>query len=354
MMNREPVLLVVDDNEANRYTLTRRLQRDGYGNIDEAENGLQALEMLRAGRYDLVLLDITMPELDGYDVLKQIKSDMDLRDIPVIMISADESIDSIVRCIELGAEDYLPKPFNAVLLKARVGACLEKKMLKDRELAARQRLDEERARSDRLLQALLPMAAIHELKSDDTVTPRRFENIAVLFCDIVNFTPFCDEHPPEHVLDHLQALVARFEELSDEYGLDKIKTIGDAYMATAGMFRRTSNPTLATVSCGIAMAAAAEAHEAGWQVRVGVHSGPVVAGIVGRRQYIFDIWGDTVNTAARIVGQASPGAVVVSSDCWLHLRDHCYGRSLGLVPIKGKGEVELIECGGLKPGTATA
>jgi adenylate cyclase len=348
MSSSEPALLVVDDNEANRYTLTHRLQRDGYSNIEEAENGLQALEMLRARRFDLVLLDITMPELDGYDVLKQIKSDMDLRDIPVIMISADDKVDSVVRCIELGAEDYLPKPFNAVLLKARVGASLEKKRLKDQELIYRQRLEDERVRSDRLLHALLPMAAVHELKSENTVAPRRFENIAVLFCDVVNFTPFCDMHPPEHVLEHLQTLVARFEELSDEYGLDKIKTIGDAYMAAAGMFQQTNNPMLATVGCGLQMASEAAKLAEGWQVRVGIHSGPVVAGIVGQRQYIFDIWGDTVNTAARIVGKANPGTVIVSGESWLHLRDHCRGRSLGLVPIKGKGQIELVECEGLK------
>lgn len=345
---REPVLLVVDDNEANRYTLIRRLRRDGYSEIEEAADGLQALTMLKARRFDLVLLDITMPELDGYDVLKQMKSDMELRDIPVIMISAEDSLDSVVRCIEMGAEDYLPKPFNAVLLKARVGASLEKKLLKDQELVYHKRIDEERLRADRLLHALLPMAAVHELKSQNTVAPRRFESIAVMFCDVVNFTPYCDQHPPEQVLHHFQALVGRFEELSDEHGIEKIKTIGDAYMATAGMFRQTSNPTLAIVQCGLQMAASALELDAGWQVRVGIHSGPVVAGIVGKRQYIFDIWGDTVNTAARIVAEANPGAVVVSGETWLHLRDHCRGRSLGLVPIKGKGKLELIECEGLK------
>lgn len=348
MSTKEPVLLVVDDNEDNRYTLIRRLRRDGYVEIEEAENGLQALAMLKTRDFDLVLLDITMPEMDGYDVLKQIKSDMDLRNIPVIMISAEDKLDSVVRCIELGAEDYLPKPFNAVLLKARVGASLEKKFLKDKELIYQKHLEVERLRADGLLHALLPMAAVHELKSQNTVAPRRFENITVMFCDVVNFTAYCDLHPPEEVLHHLQALMGRFEELSDEHGLEKIKTVGDAYMATAGMFRSASNPILASVRCGLQMASSALDQAAGWQVRVGIHSGPVVAGIVGKRQYMFDIWGDTVNTAARIVAEAAPGAVVVSGDTWLHLRDHCRGKSLGLVPIKGKGRLELIECEGLK------
>lgn len=344
----EPALLVVDDNEANRFTLKRRLQRDGYENIVEAEDGLQALDMLRQRPIDLVLLDLAMPGMDGYDVLSQMKSDMDLRDIPVIMISADDKLDSVVRCIELGAEDYLPKPFNAVLLKARVGASLEKKRFKDQELVYRNRIEEERRRSDKLLHAMLPIAAVHELKADNTVAPRRFEDITVMFCDVVNFTAFCDRHSPEQVLYHLQQLVARFEELSDEHGLEKIKTVGDAYMATAGMFRQESDPALATVRCGLKMAASALELEAGWQVRIGIHSGPLIAGIVGRRQYMFDIWGDTVNTAARIVAEAEPGAVVVSGETWLHVREYCRGRSMGFVSLKGKGKLELIEIAALR------
>ena len=348
MSAREPILLVVDDNENNRYTLMRRLKRDGYAEIEEAENGVQALELLQLRRFDLVLLDITMPEMNGYDVLAQIKADMDLRDIPVIMISALGEMESVVRCIELGAEDYLTKPFDAVLLKARVSASLEKKWLKDQESVHRQRVEDEKRRVDDLLHAMLPKAAVHELKSQSKVTPRRFEDIAVLFCDVVDFTSYCDRHPPEEVVAHLQALVGCFEELSEEHGLEKIKTVGDAFLATAGMFRESENPVLASVRCGLRMASAASELSAGWQVRVGIHSGPLVAGIVGQRQYMFDIWGDTVNTAARVVAEADPGSVVVSGSTWQHLRDHCHGRSMGFVSLKGKGSLELVACERMK------
>ncbi len=127
------LVLVVDDIEANRDVLTRRLERQGY-TVAIAENGREALERLRAATFDLVLLDIMMPEMDGYEVLQQLKADHALRHIPVIMISALSELDSVVRCIEMGAEDYLPKPFNPTLLKARIGACLEKKLLRDREI----------------------------------------------------------------------------------------------------------------------------------------------------------------------------------------------------------------------------
>ena len=124
-------LLVVDDNEDNRYTLTRRLKREGYTNIAVAENGRQALEMVKAQPFDLMLLDIMMPEVNGYEVLERMKADAQMRHLPVIMISAVDELESVIRCIELGAEDYLPKPFNPTLLRARVGASLEKKRMRD-------------------------------------------------------------------------------------------------------------------------------------------------------------------------------------------------------------------------------
>src|SRR5204862_3054270 len=131
-------LLVVDDNEDNRYALTRRLAREGYVNVAIAVDGAQALQVLQSKEFDLVLLDIMMPNVNGYEVLEKMKADGKLRHIPVIMISAVDEIDSVIRCIELGADDYLSKPFDPTLLRARVGACLERKRLFD-ELAARTR-----------------------------------------------------------------------------------------------------------------------------------------------------------------------------------------------------------------------
>src|SRR2546428_131791 len=131
-------LLVVDDNDDNRYTLTQRRKRQGYANVATARDGREALDVLRTRPFDLVLLDIMMPNVNGYQVLAEMKADERLRHIPVIMISAVDELDSVIRCIELGAEDYLPKPFNPTLLRARVRACLERKRLHD-EVTARSR-----------------------------------------------------------------------------------------------------------------------------------------------------------------------------------------------------------------------
>ena len=151
-----PALLVVDDNEDNRYTLTRRLTREGYDNLTTATTGREALELLQSKSFDLVLLDIMMPDMNGYEVLERMKTGGQLRDIPVIMISALSEIDSVIRCIELGAEDYLPKPFNPTLLRARIGATLEKKRLRDEVRASLARLEEEMDAARKLQLGMLP------------------------------------------------------------------------------------------------------------------------------------------------------------------------------------------------------
>jgi adenylate cyclase len=344
MNNEAPSFLVVDDEDFNRGLLVRHLKREGYENIVEASDGRQALEAMRKSEFDLVLSDIQMPEMDGYELLKALKGDMRLRNIPVVMISAVDQIDSIVKCIELGAEDYLPKPFNPVLLRARVGASLEKKKLRDKEKSHLNEIKVEKRKSDQLLEVILPGAAANELKATGKVLPRRYQDVGLLFCDVVGFTSYCERHDADEVVSKLQTLFERCEEICNANGMEKIKTIGDAFMATAGLLKSNSSPLLSAVKCGLEMAKATTDLNIGWEMRAGVHCGPVVAGIVGRERYQFDVWGDTVNTAARMAGISASGTVAMVYDNWLQVEDDCEGRMLGAVEVKGKGKVEVVEC----------
>ena len=257
-------VLVVDDYESNRELLTRRLLRHGCS-VSVAENGRRALEMLRERPVDLVLLDLVMPELDGYAVLSAMKADANLRGIPVIVLSALDEMASVVRCIASGAEDYLPKPFDPVLLRARIGACLEKKLLHDREVSYLRQIEEQRRRADDLLHVILPADIVQELKATNTVKPRRLENVAVLFCDVVDFTAYCDQHEPEEVLEHLQELIREFEKLTAKHGLEEIKTIGDAFLATGGLLAPRFDAALACVRCGLEMLSVSKRLRAGWE-----------------------------------------------------------------------------------------
>ena len=337
-------VLVVDDNEDNRYTLTRRLKRQGYDEVATAEDGRKALELLDARPFDLVLLDIMMPEMDGYEVLEAMKANPKLRDIPVIMISALDEIDSIVRCIELGAEDYLPKPFNPTLLRARVEACLEKKRLRDRETANLKRPESEKESPGGLLRAILPAGAVQEFEETGAVKPRRFEDVAVLCCDVAGFAGYCDRHPPEAAVGELQGRFERFETIALEHGLEKARTVGSAFIATAGLPHPVADPLLQAARCGLAMAAGTAETATHLQARIGIHSGPVVAGVMGGLRFPYDLWGETVECAARIAEYADPGRVVMTAAVWMQIEDRCRGRACGPVALKGKGEVDLVEC----------
>lgn len=340
-------LLVVDDNDFNRDVLVRRLERQNH-TVVQAVNGRKALELLRSQPFDLVLLDILMPVMNGLELLQRLKASDELRHLPVIMISALNDIDGVAHCLTMGADDYLPRPYNQVILKARIDALLERKRLRDREVGHLEEIRKEKEQIDSLLHVIMPHEVVGELQSTGSVRPRRYEQVAVLFADIVGFTPYCDSHPPEEVVQGLRQLVERFEDVSTNCGVQKIKTIGDAFMAAAGLFRPTQNAVLDCVRCGAALLEASRSVMPQWEIRVGVHSGSVMGGVVGTRQYLFDIWGDAVNTASRVEHQGQPGSVTLSAEAWACVAEHCEGESRGSIEIKGKGVMELVQLTGFK------
>ncbi len=337
-------ILVVDDDDNNRFTLVQRLNREGYENIAVARDGREALALLAKCPFDLVLLDVMMPELDGIGVLTEMKAHPALRHVPVVMISAVSDLERVVRCIELGADDYLPKPFNKVLLRARVRACLEKKHLRDQERTHLAQIEHQRGRLSELLHAILPSPAVAELEATGGVEPRRYPEVAVLFCDITGFTAYCDGHPPETVIRHLQHLVEAFEEVTARHGLEKIKTVGDAFLATGNLLLPHPDAIMAAISCAFDMIQAARLGPAGWELRCGLHIGGVVAGVVGRSKFSFDLWGDTVNVAARLVAVGDSGCVHLSEQAWSQVASRCDAEPLGGIPLRGKGVMSVFRC----------
>ena len=208
---------------------------------------------------------------------------------------------------DVGAVDYIHKPFSGPIVLARVRTQLA---LQEALIEAQ----EARKQADLLLHALLPKKAADEIRAIGTVIPRRYENVAVLFCDVTNFTAYCDKHEPEDVVSRLDALFVIFERITAKHGLEKIKTIGDGFMAVAGLLHKVDDPVGSAVRCGLEMTSTLIDAHLDWEVRVGVHAGPVVAGVVGQERYQFDIWGDTVNVAARMVGMSAPGSVAATKE----------------------------------------
>ncbi|MEP0910568.1 response regulator [Leptolyngbya sp. GB1-A1] len=339
-------VLVVDDNEMNRDLLSRRLLRQGHL-IAMAENGQEALEQLRSQPFDLVLLDIMMPVMNGYQLLESLKADPDLRHIPVIMISALDDLDSVVRCIELGAEDYLFKPFNPTLLKARIGASLEKKRLRDQEQAYLQRIQDEQEKSERLLLNVLPKPIADRLKQGQHTIADNFSEVTVLFADIVSFTQLSVSLSPTALVELLNQIFSTFDQLVEQHGLEKIKTIGDAYLAVGGLPMPRPDHVQAVADLALAMQAAiaqftVPTPDGGTRtlmMRIGIHTGAVGAGVIGTTKFSYDLWGDTVNTASRMESQGVPGKIQVTDTTYQLLQQQYNFEERGLVDIKGKGEM---------------
>lgn len=345
-MSDQGVILIVDDNEMNRDLLSRRLQRQGH-TILMAENGREALEQLQLQSFDLVLLDVMMPEMNGYQVLETLKSDPTLRHIPVIMISALDDMDSVVRCIELGAEDYLFKPFNQVLLKARIGACLEKKRLRDQEQAFLKQLQAEQAKSEKLLLNILPKPIADRLKQGQHTIADNFPEVTVLFADIVNFTRLSTTLIPTDLVKLLNQIFSTFDRLVERYGLEKIKTIGDAYMAVGGLPTPRADHAEAVAEMALDMQQAiaqftsphCELTQQPLEIRIGINTGPVGAGVVGVTKFAYDLWGDTVNMASRMEFHGLPGHIQVTDTTYEFLKHKYTLQSRGIIEVKGKGEM---------------
>ena len=226
-------ILLVDDNELNRDMLSRRLAGEGH-HVTVAENGRRALELLHSDLFDLVLLDVMMPEMDGFQVLERLKQEARWRHIPVIMLALDD-MESVVRCIETGAEDFLHKPFDPVLLRARIGASLEKKRLRDQEQAYLAAIKREQGRAQHLLLNVLPAPVAERLKREEGIIADAYAEVSILFADLVDFSEWAAEVAPATLVTALNELFSSFDRLAERHGLEKIKTIGDAYMAVAGL-----------------------------------------------------------------------------------------------------------------------
>ena len=305
-------ILVIDDDRANREILKRHLARRGH-EVRTVASAEAAFRLLEKSPVDLVLSDVLMPDLNGIELLTRLKTSDAWREIPVIMVSGLREIEAVVRCISAGAEDYLQKPIDPVLLHARVEASLERARLRQREKDFVARIAYERDRADAILHAMLPAPVIRRLRDGEAVIADRIPAATIVFADIVDFTPLVARTEPTALLRRLSALFRAFDDLADRHGVEKIKTIGDAYMAAAGL--PEPHPDHARIAIAFArdvLQIMSQGIGRGLSLRVGVHSGPVIAGLIGRKRFVYDIWGEAVNMASRLESSGQPGHIHIS------------------------------------------
>jgi adenylate cyclase len=340
-------VLVVDDSRTLRMLLIRELNAIGIVKITEAVNGQDAMDKIHAEQFDLMLIDMEMPELDGLEVLKLVKADALLRYLPVIVISGAEQFDKTVECIQVGAEDYLPKPFNSVLLRARVFSSLEKKRLRDIDQERivelqkeKELLSLEQMKTDKLMLNILPKPIADRLKRGESNIAGNYPEVTVLFSDLVGFTKMSSQKSAGDLVKLLNDLFSRFDRRAEGLGLEKIKTIGDAYMAVGGLpIPRSDHADIcAEMALGMFddLMEFNKQYDAELAMRIGLNTGPVVAGVIGFTKFSYDLWGNTVNTASRMESTSISGRIQMSTST----RDHLSSSFI----IE---ERELMECKGL-------
>jgi len=327
-------LLVVDDNKVNRLLLKRNLELMGH-DAALAENGRAALEMLRRETFDLLLLDIEMPEMDGFQVLEQIRNDLQLRDLPVIVTSTLEGVDNIVRCIELGAEDYLQKPVNPALLKARISASLEKKRLRDQQ--------------KELVRRFATPEVAQDLQQSGFALGGKRVRGTVMFSDIRDFTPLAEAQAPEDTIELLNTYYTlMFNAISGHGGIVS-EIAGDGLMAVFGAPLPLPDHCDAAVRTALEMIEMIDlfnvdqvaAGKAPIRIGIGIASGEMVAGYTGTNdRATYTCIGDTVNVAARLEAHTKVAgrAILIDGATRAGLRESIQLEGLGAVTIRGKAQ----------------
>jgi adenylate cyclase len=356
-MNAPAKVLVVDDTEMNRDMLCSLLEADGHKSA-VAENGRLALEILKAKPFDLVLLDVMMPEMNGYQVLEHVKSDSSLRDIPVIVLSALDEIGSVVRCIELGAEDYLPKPFDPVLLRARIGACLEKKHLRDQEILLRNELEEwNKTLEERVQEQVTQLERLGRLKrffspqlaelivsgdAEDPLKTHRRE-ITVVYLDLRGFTAFAETAEPEEVMGVLHEYHAAMGKLILQYEGTLEHFAGDGMMIFFNDPVPIANPAEQAIRMTLAMRERVKDLTLKWRkvgyeldFGVGIAQGYATIGAIGfEGRWEYGAIGSVPNLAARLCGEAKPGEILVTQRLVAVLDELVEAESAGELTLKG-------------------
>ncbi len=310
-------LLVVDDNINNTELLKKRLLKQGH-EVVTANDGREATtSLIENANIDLILLDIVMPEMNGFEVLKFIRNDNRFHELPVIMISSMDDTDSIYRCIEAGADDYITKPFERSILDARIASCMEKKKLRDKERILMKELQEERDRSEHLLLNILPAGIADRLKTGETDIADKHDDVSIIFCDIINFTPQAQNLNPNKLVKILNTIFKNFDDLANKRGIEKIKTIGDSYFAVGGLNGDKVQSAIEIIQLGKDFISSikiidSKTPEMELNIRIGIHTGSIVAGVIGKNKFAYDLWGASVNMANRLETTCPPGRIQIS------------------------------------------
>lgn len=364
----EKTILLVDDTPENIDILNELLT---LFKRKVATDGAKALQLAKsANPPDLILLDIDMPGMNGFEVCKMLKRNPETQDIPVIFLTADTDKKTTVAGFKLGASDFMTKPFDPDELMVRVKTQLELResrqkletIVQQLELSSallkqsgqelnrqKNELEKEKKTANNLLLNVLPEYIAKELKEKGQVTPRHFPIATVLFADLVNFSSLSKGMSPGEMVDELNTLFVGFDEILERNNMEKIKTIGDGYMAAGGVPLQNNTNPIDAVRSGLEMCeflkiiqeSNTRAGKPVWDIRIGIHTGDLIAGVIGKNKFVYDVWGITVNTASRMESAGEPGKVNISGITYQLVKEvfNCVPR--GKLDVKNMNKMDM-------------
>ncbi len=367
-------ILIIDDTLTHRLSLAGILEEEGYTDLlmaDSADSAYRVLHETSPEYLDLILMDLQMPEVNGIEACAQIKSMEDWENVPIIVVTSSEDVEDLKLAFLAGATDFITKPPNEVELRARIRSALRLKHETDERKAREQelrqvnyqlekvlddlarqheQLQREQEKSERLLLNILPRPIAERLKQETgAIIADRFDEATVLFADIVDFTQLSANRIPDELVDLLNRVFSLFDTLAEQHGLEKIKTIGDAYMVVGGVPVSRADHIEAVADMALAMRRELPTLVGDTvRVRIGIHTGLVVAGVIGTKKFAYDLWGETVNLASRMETQGVPNGIQVTTAVYERLRDQYYFEARGLILVKGGGEMPTYLLGGRK------
>jgi class 3 adenylate cyclase len=311
------LVMVVDDEEQNRTLMRDPLEAHGY-RVIEVENGIGALQKVEEEVPDAILLDLMMPKMDGFEVCRRLKKYWKSAHVPILVLTALSDRKERLMGIEAGANDFLTKPVDVQDVILRVNNAVYTKRLHDQ-------LQAEREKSERLLRNMLPKPIAERMKKGELNIAEQHADATLLIADLVGFTTLTSSVDPIQIVGLLNEIFSAFDVLAEKRNLEKIKIIGDAYMVAGGIHSHHNDHAEAVAELAIALqeqVARFNSHYGtAFRIRIGIHTGPRVAGVIGRKTFAYDVWGETVNTACRLESTGKGGAIQLSESTYNHLRD---------------------------------
>ncbi|MFN1834628.1 adenylate/guanylate cyclase domain-containing protein [Balneola sp. MJW-20] len=402
MLDTKSRILVVDDYPA-LVTITRhKLIQRGF-EVLTAQNGQDALELVQTEYPDLVITDVEMPVMDGYELCERIKNDSRLSKIPVILVTSMMNTVSIMKGIQAGADNYLTKPYDDDTLFGKVEELLthppktpsesdtvevniegqtyniradftylvnllistyKNTLAQNNQLnkmqstlnAANQELELTKKEHEDLLHNIFPEKVAESLLAYGTVSPERHHDATIMFTDFKGFTKVVPSLSPEKLIENLSFYFDRFDEISNEHNLIKIKTIGDSYMAAGGILDSNKTHPIDTILAALKIRDFVQMQENKLQadqtylpVRIGIHTGSAVVGVIGKSRFAYDIWGESVNLAARMESNCEINGINISSDTYERVKDFFDCEDRGMIDAKNIGEVQMYYVNRIKP-----